>query len=105
MLAMMVEDVEGCNVGVKRSGIVKVVNPRVVYHSIDENLDAALSSLVSLFVLNQYSPEVFGANKVDARSFHGDCWVVTGQAGAWAYEGSTIMVEIAICSGNKAGCC
>jgi hypothetical protein len=28
--------------------------------------------------------------------------VVTGQTGGWAYEGSAIVVVIAICAGNKA---
>jgi hypothetical protein len=41
-------------------------------------------------------------NAVDARSFRGDCRVVTGLTGGWAYEGSAVMVEIVICAGNKA---
>jgi hypothetical protein len=35
MLAKMVEDVEGCKVGVKGLGIVKVANPRVIYSNLD----------------------------------------------------------------------
>ncbi len=102
MLTKMVEDVEGCNVGVKSLRIAKVVNPRVIYNSFDKNLDAALSSLVGLVVLKQGYPDGFGANAVNARSFNSDCRVVTGWAGGWAYKGSAVMVEIAICAGNKA---
>jgi hypothetical protein len=86
MLAKMVEDVEGCNVGVKRLGIVKVPNPHVVYSSLNKNLDTALSNLVGLVVLKQGSPGGFGANAVDTRSFRGDRRVVTGRTGGWAYD-------------------
>jgi hypothetical protein len=48
----MVKDGKGCNVGVEHLGIVKVANPRVVYHGLDEDLDAMLSSLVGLIVLD-----------------------------------------------------
>ncbi len=102
MLANMVEDVEGCNIGVKRLEIAKVANPRVVYNSLDKNLDAMLSGLASLVVLKQGGPGSFRANAVDARSFCGDRRVITGQTGGWAYEGSAVMVEIAIRTGNKA---
>ncbi len=98
----MVEDVEGCNVVVKHLRIAKVMNPCVVYNSLNENLDAAPSGLVSLVVLKQGGPGSFGANAVDARSFRSDCRVVTGQMGGWAYKGSAVMVVIAICAGNKA---
>jgi hypothetical protein len=47
----MVKDGEGCYVGVKRLGIVKVANPCVIYYGLDEDLDAVLSGLVSLVVL------------------------------------------------------
>jgi hypothetical protein len=47
----MVEDVEGCNVEVKPLRNVKVANPGVVYNGLDEDLDAALSGLVGLVVL------------------------------------------------------
>jgi hypothetical protein len=97
----MVEDVKGCNVGVKCLRISKVANPCVVYNSLDKNLHAALSGLVGLVVLKQGSPGGFGENAVDARSFHCDCRVVTGHTGGWAYKGSTVMVEIAINAGNK----
>jgi hypothetical protein len=98
----MVEDVEGCNVGLKHFGIVKVTNPRVIYNSLNEDLDAALSGLVSLKVLNQGIPGSFGVNAVNARSFRGDCRVITGRTGGWACEGSAVMVDIAIRAGNKA---
>jgi hypothetical protein len=51
MLAKMVEDGKGCYVGVKCLGIAKVVNSRVIYYGLDEDLDAARSSLVGLIVL------------------------------------------------------
>ncbi len=102
MLAKMVEDVEGCYAGVKHLKIAKVANPCVVYNSLDEDLDAVLSGLISLVVLNQGSPGGFGANAINARGFCCDCRVVTGRMGGWAYKGSTIVMEIAICAGNKA---
>ncbi len=98
----MVEDVKGHNVGVKHLKIAKVANPRVIYNSLNKNLDAALSGLVGLVVLKQGSPGGFGAKAVDARSFRGDPRVVTGRTGGWAYKGSAVMVEIAIRAGNKA---
>jgi hypothetical protein len=48
----MVEDGEGCNIGVERLGIAKVANPRVVYYGLDEDLDAVLSGFVGLIVLD-----------------------------------------------------
>ena len=98
----MVEDVEGCNVEVKCLGIAKVANPFVVYNSLDEDLDTAHSGLVSLVVLNQGGPGSFGVNVIEVRSFCGDCRVVTGRMGGWAYKGSTVVVEIAIRAGNEA---
>jgi hypothetical protein len=47
----MVEDGKGCYVGVKYLGIVKVPNLRDIYYSLNEDIDAALSSLVGLIVL------------------------------------------------------
>ncbi len=98
----MVEDVEVCNIRVKPLGNAKVANPRVIYNSLDKNLDNALSSLISLVVLKQGGPSSFRVNAVDARSFRGDCRVVAGWTGGRAYKGSVIMVEIAIHAGNKA---
>jgi hypothetical protein len=98
----MVEDVKGCNIGVKCLGIVKVPNPRVIYNSLNENLDAVLSSLISLVVQRQGGSGSFGANAVDARSLHGDCRVLISRTGGWAYKGSAVMVEIAIHAGNEA---
>ena len=51
MLAKVVKDGKGCNIGVECLGIAKVVNPRVVYYGLDEDLDAALSGLAGLVVL------------------------------------------------------
>ncbi len=48
----MVKDGKGCYIGVKCFGIAKVANPRVVYYGLDEDLDAALSGLVGLVVLD-----------------------------------------------------
>jgi hypothetical protein len=47
----MVEDGEGCYVGVKHLGIAKVANLRVIYYGLYENLDAMLSGLIGLVVL------------------------------------------------------
>jgi hypothetical protein len=52
MLAKMVKDGKGCNVGVERLGIAKVANPRVIYYPLNKDLDAALSYLVGLVVLD-----------------------------------------------------
>jgi hypothetical protein len=98
----MVEDVEGCNGGVKRLGIAKVANPCVVYNSLNEDLDAMLSGLVSLVVLNQTCPGGFGANAIGARSFRSDCRVITGRTGDWVYKGSAVVMKIAIRAGNEA---
>jgi hypothetical protein len=48
----MVKDGEGCHVGVKRLGIGKVANLRVIYYGLNEDLDTTLSSLVGLVVLD-----------------------------------------------------
>ncbi len=47
----MVEDGKGCYVGVKCLGIAKVANPHFIYNSLNEDLDAMLSGLVGLVVL------------------------------------------------------
>jgi hypothetical protein len=39
------------HVGVERLRIAKVVNPRVLYYGLNEDLDVALSGLVGLVVL------------------------------------------------------
>jgi hypothetical protein len=52
MLAQMVKDDKGCNLGVERLRIAKVANPRVVYYGLNEDLDTMLSSLVGLLVLD-----------------------------------------------------
>ena len=48
----MVKDGKGCNVGVEFFRIAEVANPCVVHNSLNEDLDALLSNLVSLVVLN-----------------------------------------------------
>jgi hypothetical protein len=97
----MVEDGEGCNVGVERLGIVKVANPRVIYYGIGEGLDAALNSLIGFVVLDESSLGGFGANTVNERSFHIDCRVIAGRMGGWAYKGSTVVMKIAVRAGSK----
>jgi hypothetical protein len=52
MLAKMVEDGKGCYIGVELLGIAKFVNPRFVYYGLNEDLDATLSNLVGLIVLD-----------------------------------------------------
>jgi hypothetical protein len=51
MLVKMVEDGKGCYIGVKCLGIAKVMNPRVIYYGLDEDLNATFSGLVGLLVL------------------------------------------------------
>ncbi len=48
----MVKDGGGCNIGVEHLGIAEVVNSHVVYYGLNEDLDAALSGLVGLVVLD-----------------------------------------------------
>jgi hypothetical protein len=52
MLAKMVKDGKGCNIGVEHLGIAEVANPYVVYYGLDKDLDAGLSGLVGLVVLD-----------------------------------------------------
>jgi hypothetical protein len=52
MLAKMVEDGKGCNIGVESLGIAEVAYPRDVYYGLNEDLDAMLSGLVGLVVLD-----------------------------------------------------
>jgi hypothetical protein len=47
----MVEDGEDCYVGVECLRIAKVANLRVVYYGLNEDLDAVLSRLVGIVVL------------------------------------------------------
>jgi hypothetical protein len=51
----MVIEGKGCNIGVEHLGIAEVTNPRGVHNSLDEDLDAALSGLINLIVLNHES--------------------------------------------------
>jgi hypothetical protein len=97
----MVKEGKGCNIRVECLGIAKVTNPRVVHNSLDEDLDAMLSGLISLVVLNHGGPGSFGANAVDARSFHADVRVIARRTGGWAYKGSAIVVKIPVHAGNE----
>ena len=80
---------------------MEVTNPLVVHISLGEDLAAALSGLVSLIVLKQGGPGGFGANAVNARSFHIDVRVIACQTGGWAYKGSAIVVKIPVHAGNE----
>jgi hypothetical protein len=93
MLAKMVKDGRGCNIGVEHLRMAEVTNPHVIHYSLDEDIDATLSSLVGLVVLNQGGPGGFGANAVNVRSFCIDCWVIAGQTGGWAYKGGVVVVK------------
>ncbi len=52
MLMKMVKDGKGCNVEVERLGIAEAANSHVVYYGLNEDLDAVLSGLVGLVVLD-----------------------------------------------------
>jgi hypothetical protein len=97
----MVEEGKGCNVRVKSPWIAKVVNLRVFHNSLNEDLDAKLSGLISLVVLDLGGPGGSGANMVSARSFCIDCWVVACQTGGSAHEGSAIVVKVPVRDGNE----
>ncbi len=80
---------------------MKVANPHIWHNSLDEDLDAMLSILVSLVVLNVGSPGSFGANTVNARSFNIDCQIIACWTGGWAYKWSLVVVEVPVRIGNK----
>ena len=48
MFVEMVEEGEGCYIGIKFPGISKVTKSRVCHNSLIEDLDAKLSGLISL---------------------------------------------------------
>ncbi len=100
-LAKMVEEGEGCNIGVKLLRIAEVTNPCVVHNSLNEVLDATLSGPISFVVLNQGGPGGLGANAVNARSFHVDCRVIARRTGGWVYKGSAVVVKVPVCAGNE----
>ncbi len=97
----MVKDGKGCNVGVEHLGIAEVAYPHVIHNSLNEDLDAMLSGLISLVVLNQGILGSFSTNAVDARCFCIDCRIIAGRTGGWAFEGSAVVVKIPICTGNE----
>jgi hypothetical protein len=101
MLAKIVKEGEGCNIGVERLGIAEVTNPCVIHNSLNEFLDATLSSIISLVDLNQGGPGGFGTNAVNARSFRIDCQVIARRMGGWVYKGSAIGVKIPVHAGNE----
>ncbi len=76
------------------------MNPRILHNSLNEDLDAMLSSLISLVVLDLGGPGSFGAYVVDARSFRVDCRIAR-LTGGWAFEGSIVVVEVPVRVGNK----
>jgi hypothetical protein len=67
-LGKMVKEGEGCNVGVEPLRIVKVANPSILHNSLNEDLDAALSGLTSLVVLELGGPGSFGTNAVNGEA-------------------------------------
>jgi hypothetical protein len=97
----MVKDGKGYNVGVECLGILEVATPCVIYNSLNEDLDATLSSPISILVLNQGGPGDFGANAGDVKSIRIDCRVIAGWTGGWAYKGSAVVVKTPIRAGNK----
>jgi hypothetical protein len=103
MLTKMVKEGKGCNIGVEPLGITKVANPRVLHNCINGDLDAMLSGLISLVVLDLGGPSSFGTNAVDARSFCVDCRVVACWMSGWAYKGGAVVVDLPfrIGIGNK----
>jgi hypothetical protein len=77
------------------------VNPCVLHNCLDEDLDAALSGLISLVVLDLCGPSSFGMHVVNMRSFHVDCRAAACRSGGWAYKGSTIVVKVPVCISNE----
>jgi hypothetical protein len=78
----MVKEGKGCYIGAENFGIVKVANPRVRHSSLNEDLEATLSGLISLVVLDLGGPSSFGADGFNARSFHIDVRVVARWTGS-----------------------
>jgi hypothetical protein len=97
----MVEEGEGCNVGVKSFGITWVTNPCVCYSSLDEDLDAALCGLISLIVLDLGGSSSFGMDTFGARSFCVDVRVIAHWKGGWVYKGNGVVVDVPVHVGNE----
>jgi hypothetical protein len=74
---------------------------RVFIKSLNEDLDAVLSSIIRLIVLDLGGPSSFGVDAVDARSFCIDGWVIARRTGGWEYKGSAIVVEVPVRVGNE----
>jgi hypothetical protein len=72
-----------------------------LHNSLNEDLDAALSGLINLAVLDLGVLSSFGMHAVNARSFRIVCRVVARRMGGWAYKGSTVVVELPVRVGNK----
>ena len=87
---------KGCNVGVKCLRIVEITSPRVHDNSLDEDPDAALSSLMSLVVLDPGGPGSFGMDTFNATHVIGDVWVLAHRTGSWVYKGSAAVLEVPI---------
>ncbi len=97
----MVKEGEGYNIQVEHLRIAKVANPRVMHNSLDEDLDVALSGLISLIVLDLGGPSSSGVHEVDVRSFRVDHRIIARRIGGWAYKRSAIVVEVPVWIGNK----
>ncbi len=80
---------------------MKVPNPRVLHNSLNEDLDAMLSGLISLIVLDLGGPSSFGVHAANTRRVRVDPWVIACRTGGWAYKGSTVVVEVPVRIGNE----
>jgi hypothetical protein len=72
-----------------------------LHNSLDEDLVAMLSGLISLIVLDLGGPSSFGVHMVNARSFHLARRVVAYWTGGWAYKRSILVVEVPVRVGSK----
>jgi hypothetical protein len=98
----MVKEDKGCNIGVERFEMAEVTNPRVHHSSLDEDLDVALSSLISLIVLDLGGPSShFSMDAFNTRGFRIDVWVIAHRMGNWMFKESAVMVEVPVHVGSK----
>ena len=98
----MVEDFEGCDIGVERLGIAQVANPGVLDYSLDEGLDAGLGHFIGLVgVLDVGGPGGFRTSVFNARCVVSNVRVIDHWTGGWAYEGEAIVVEVPVGVSNE----